>query len=56
MTTGVDCEADESAIGQFARAGRGALPVKDIGRLLLRCADRPGLVASAHYQTESRVG
>ena len=26
--------------------GRGALPVKDIGRLLLRCADRPGLVAA----------
>jgi predicted amino acid-binding ACT domain protein len=46
MTTGVDCEADESAIGQFARAGRGALPVEDIGRLLLHCADRPGLVAA----------
>ncbi|MGE0219712.1 formyltetrahydrofolate deformylase [Mycolicibacterium sp.] len=27
-------------------AGRLALPVKDIGRLLLRCADRPGLVAA----------
>jgi formyltetrahydrofolate deformylase len=26
--------------------GRGTLPVKDIGRLLLRCADRPGLVAA----------
>ena len=26
--------------------GRGGLPVKDIGRLLLRCADRPGLVAA----------
>src|SRR6201993_3774966 len=26
--------------------GRGVLPVKDIGRLLLRCADRPGLVAA----------
>jgi formyltetrahydrofolate deformylase len=25
---------------------RGVLPVKDIGRLLLRCADRPGLVAA----------
>ena len=46
MTTGVDSEADESAIGEFARAGRSALPVKDIGRLLLRCADRPGLVAA----------
>src|ERR1700689_4384238 len=46
MTNGVNCEADESAIGKFARPGRGALPVKDIGRLLLRCADRPGLVAA----------
>jgi formyltetrahydrofolate deformylase len=46
MTTGVDGEADESASGKFAVAGRGALPVKDIGRLLLRCADRPGLVAA----------
>jgi formyltetrahydrofolate deformylase len=26
--------------------GRGVLPVKDVGRLLLRCADRPGLVAA----------
>lgn len=26
--------------------GHTALPVKDIGRLLLRCADRPGLVAA----------
>jgi formyltetrahydrofolate deformylase len=26
--------------------GHAALPVKDIGRLLLRCADRPGLVAA----------
>ena len=26
--------------------GRGTLRVKDIGRLLLRCADRPGLVAA----------
>ncbi|HXO11282.1 MAG TPA: ACT domain-containing protein, partial [Mycobacterium sp.] len=32
--------------GKFARADRGALPVKDIGRLLLRCADRSGLVAA----------
>ncbi len=31
--------------GQFP-AGRATLPVKDIGRLLLRCADRPGLVAA----------
>ena len=27
-------------------SGHAALPVKDIGRLLLRCADRPGLVAA----------
>ena len=27
-------------------AGPATLPVKDIGRLLLRCADRPGLVAA----------
>src|ERR1700742_1766864 len=32
--------------GNFARADRGGLPVKDIGRLLLRCADRSGLVAA----------
>jgi formyltetrahydrofolate deformylase len=28
------------------RPGREALPVKDVGRLLLHCADRPGLVAA----------
>ncbi len=38
MTTEVDSKADESANGKLAHAGRGALPVKDIGRLLLRCA------------------
>jgi formyltetrahydrofolate deformylase len=32
--------------GEFPQAGPGGLPVKDIGRLLLRCADRPGLVAA----------
>src|SRR6201985_890737 len=32
--------------GNLARADRGGLPVKDIGRLLLRCADRSGLVAA----------
>ena len=46
MTTRVDSEADKSAIGEFACAGRSALRVKDIGRLLLRCDDRPGLVAA----------
>src|SRR3984885_11108264 len=44
MTTRADDKSDEFASGKFARAGGGALPVKDIGRLLLRCADRPGLV------------
>jgi formyltetrahydrofolate deformylase len=40
-------EADESAAGgRFARADRDVLPAKDIGRLLLLCADRPGLVAA----------
>ncbi len=33
------------AQGEFPQ-GHVALPVKDIGRLLLRCADRPGLVAA----------
>jgi formyltetrahydrofolate deformylase len=32
--------------GKFAGADRVALPAKDIGRLLLRCDDRPGLVAA----------
>jgi predicted amino acid-binding ACT domain protein len=31
---------------EYPRAGRGGLKVKDVGRLLLRCADRPGLVAA----------
>ena len=31
---------------EYPSAGRGGLPVKDVGRLLLRCADRPGLVAA----------
>jgi formyltetrahydrofolate deformylase len=30
----------------YPKAGSGGLPVKDVGRLLLRCADRPGLVAA----------
>jgi formyltetrahydrofolate deformylase len=47
MTSPVDSEADESAAGgKFVRAVRGRLPVKDLGRLLLRCADRPGLVTA----------
>ncbi len=31
---------------QYPRVGPGPLPAKDIGRLLLHCADRPGLVAA----------
>src|SRR6201991_3057329 len=31
---------------EYPSAGRGDLPAKDIGRLLLRCDDRPGLVAA----------
>jgi formyltetrahydrofolate deformylase len=30
----------------YPKAGSGGVPVKDVGRLLLRCADRPGLVAA----------
>jgi formyltetrahydrofolate deformylase len=32
--------------GQYPEVGSGALPVEDVGRLLLRCGDRPGLVAA----------
>jgi formyltetrahydrofolate deformylase len=32
--------------GQYPEVGQGVLPVKDVGRLLLRCGDRPGLVAA----------
>jgi formyltetrahydrofolate deformylase len=32
--------------GGYPPIGRGALPVKDVGRLLLRCDDRPGLVSA----------
>jgi len=46
MTSPVDSEADEFASRKFTGRGSGALPVKDIGRLLLRCDDRPGLVAA----------
>ncbi len=31
---------------EYPTAGRGDLPAKDIGRLLLRCNDRSGLVAA----------
>ena len=32
--------------GEYPGAGGGRLPPSDVGRLLLRCADRPGLVAA----------
>ena len=31
---------------EYPIAGHGRLPVKDVGRLLLHCSDRPGLVAA----------
>jgi formyltetrahydrofolate deformylase len=43
MSTRTDIDADA---GEYPRHGSGALPTKDVGRLLLRCADRPGLVAA----------
>ena len=43
MSTRTDVDADA---GEYPPQGSGALPTKDVGRLLLRCADRPGLVAA----------
>jgi formyltetrahydrofolate deformylase len=43
MSTGTDVDADA---GKYPQHGPGALPTKDVGRLLLRCSDRPGLVAA----------
>ena len=43
MSTRTGADADT---GEYPRRGAGALPAKDVGRLLLRCADRPGLVAA----------
>ena len=40
MSTRTDVDAET---GEYPEQGRGTLPAKDIGRLLLRCADRPGL-------------
>jgi formyltetrahydrofolate deformylase len=37
---------DTTVNGSYPQAGREALPVSDVGRLLLHCADRPGLVAA----------
>ena len=38
--------ANPAVSARYLAVGREALPVKDVGRLLLRCADRPGLVAA----------
>ncbi len=43
MSTRTDVDAET---GEYPEQGRGTLPTKDVGRLLLRCADRPGLVAA----------
>ena len=43
MSTPTDRDA---GAGAYPAQGTGALPTKDVGRLLLRCADRPGLVAA----------
>ena len=43
MSTRMDVDAQT---GEYPPQGSGALPTKDVGRLLLRCADRPGLVAA----------
>ncbi|MCT7657646.1 formyltetrahydrofolate deformylase [Mycobacterium deserti] len=39
-------DVDRAASGPYAESGSQALSVKDVGRLLLRCADKPGLVAA----------
>ena len=46
MSARAGVDGMDSPGGEEYPAGHGALPVKDIGRLLLRCADRPGLVAA----------
>jgi len=47
VATRLDSDAHDSAVGgSLSAADRAALPVKDIGRLLLRCADQSGLVAA----------
>jgi formyltetrahydrofolate deformylase len=43
MSAGRDVDADT---GEYPAQHGGNLPARDIGRLLLRCADRPGLVAA----------
>src|ERR1700759_5692033 len=43
MSGGTDVDAET---GEYPPQGTGDLPTRDVGRLLLRCADRPGLVAA----------
>ena len=45
MVAGTDVTINGATAGEYP-VGHMALPVKDVGRLLLRCADRPGLVAA----------
>lgn len=45
MITGTDAGINGATTSEYP-AGRATLPVKDVGRLLLRCADPPGLVAA----------
>ena len=39
-------DRDAAHSGRYPQIGWGALPVKDAGRLLVRCPDKPGLVAA----------
>ena len=45
MVVGTDAAVHGATAGEYP-LGRATLPVKDVGRLLLLCADRPGLVAA----------
>jgi formyltetrahydrofolate deformylase len=45
MATRNSVDAPDTAVNG-RHPSREALPVNDVGRLLLRCADRPGLVAA----------
>ncbi len=43
MSTRTDADAGAD---EYPQHGAGALPPADVGRLLLRCADRSGLIAA----------
>jgi formyltetrahydrofolate deformylase len=45
MVVGTDIDGHGATAAEYP-PGHATLPVKDVGRLLLRCADRPGLVAA----------